>query len=339
MDILTVSKSPIVPRRMDESPRRGPRNAKEDTTMASKQSRRVNRYWETVLQSTMNPKPEDLVTNAQWDVLTGEPGGVDYLEIDAGGVPGLWAVPHGTAHDGPALLCFHGGGYVGGSIFTHRKMFAHLAKAIGVRALSIDYTLLPQGGVFPRPIVEGVAAYQWLLDQNIPASRIAFAGDSAGGQLAITVQLRARGQGLPLPAAAMLMSPWTDLELTGGSLDYNNGKDAIFNKPWIAQLAAGFLNGHDPRDPETMPLHADLSGFGPIYIHVGDQELLLDDSRMLATHARQAGVDVQIDEFPGQQHTFQMAAGLAPEADDAINRFAAWARARLGITPPAAEPA
>ena len=304
--------------------------------MASKESRRVDLYWETVRQSTLNPRPENLVTNAQWDLLTGEPGGVDYLEIDAGGVPALWAVPHGTAHDGPVLLCFHGGGFVGGSMFTHRKMFAHLAKAIGVRALSVDYTLLPQGGVFPRPVVEGVAAYQWLLDQDIPAGQIAFAGDSAGGQLAMTVQLRARGQGLPLPAATMLISPWTDLEMTGESLDYNKGKDAIFDKQWIIDMAAAFLNGHDPRDPGAGPLRADLSGFGPLYIQVGDQELLLDDSRMLAKHARQAGVDVQIDEFPGQQHSFQMAAGLAPEADDAINRFAAWARPKLGIAEPAA---
>ena len=304
--------------------------------MASKESRRVDLYWETVRQSTQNPRPENLVTNAQWDLLTGEPGGVDYLEIDAGGVPALWAVPHGTAHDGPALLCFHGGGYVGGSMFTHRKMFAHLAKAIGVRALSVDYTLLPQGGVFPRPVAEGVAAYQWLLDQDIPAGQIAFAGDSAGGQLAMTVQLRARGQGLPLPAATMLISPWTDLEMTGESLDYNKGKDAIFNKQWIIDMAAAFLNGHDPRDPGAGPLRADLSGFGPLYIQVGDQELLLDDSRMLAKHAQQAGVGVQIDEFAGQQHSFQMAAGLAPEADDAINRFAAWARPKLGIAEPAA---
>src|SRR3984957_16693667 len=307
---------------------------KEDMKMASKESRRVDRYWVTVLQSMLNPDPEDLVTNAQWDVLTGEPGGVDYLEVDAGGVPALWEVPHGTAHDGPALLCFHGGGYVGGSMFTHRKMFAHLAKTIGVRALSVDYTLLPQGGVFPRPVIEGVAAYQWLLDQNIPATRIAFAGDSAGGQLAITVQLRARGQGLPLPAATMLMSPWTDLEMTGESLDYNKDKDAIFSKLWIAEMAAGFLNGPAPRAPETMPLHADLSGFGAIYIQVGDQELLLDDSRMLAKHAQQAGGDVQVDEFPGKQHSFQNAGGLAPEADDAISRFAAWARPKLGITEP-----
>jgi epsilon-lactone hydrolase len=303
--------------------------------MASKESRRVNRYWETVRQSAGVIQPGDLVTNAQWDVLTGEPGGVDYLEIDAGGVPALWAVPHGSAQDGPALLCFHGGGFVGGSMFTHRKMFAHLAKAIGARALVVDYTLLPQGGVFPRPVAEGVTVYRWLLDQGIPAGRIAFAGDSAGGYLAMTVQLRARGQGLPLPLATMLISPWIDLAVTGESLGYNAGNDAIFNRQWIIDMAAGFLNGTNPRDPQAAPLHADLSGFGPIYIHVGDQELLLDDSRMLAKHAKQAGVDVQLDEFPDQQHSFQMAAGLAPEADDAINRFATWARPKLGVAEPA----
>jgi len=134
----------------------------------------------------------------------------------------------------------------------------------------------------------------------------------------------------------MLISPWTDLETAGGSLDSNAGKDAIFTKEWIAAMAAGFLNGHDPRDPAAGPLHADLGGFGPIYIQVGDQELLLDDSRLLAVHPQQAGADVRVDEFPGQQHSFQMAAGLAPEADEAINRLAAWARPKLGIGEPAA---
>ena len=308
--------------------------------MASKESRRVDRYWETVRSSAGVSQPDDLVTNAQWDVLTGEPRGVDYLEVDAGGVPALWAVPHGavphgSGQDGPVLLCFHGGGYIGGSMFTHRKMFAHLAKAIGARALVIDYTLLPQGGVFPRPAAEGVTAYRWLLDQGIPVRRIAFAGDSAGGHLSMIVQLRARGEGLPLPVATMLISPWIDLAGTGESLDYNDGKDAIFNKQWILAMAAGFLNGTDPRDPAAAPLHADLSGFGPIYIQVGDQELLLDDSRMLAKHAQGAGLDVQLDEFPDQQHSFQMAAGLAPEADDAITRFATWARPKLGVAEPA----
>lgn len=299
--------------------------------MASKESQRVDRYWATVRQSAMNPQPDDLVANAQWDLLTGEPRGVDYLEVDADGVPALWAVPHGTGDDSPVLLCFHGGGYVGGSMFTHRKMFAHLAKAIGARALLIDYKLVFEGGVFPQPVIEGVTAYRWLLDQGVPAQRIMFTGDSAGGQLSVTVQVRARAESLPLPAGMMLISPWTDMEVSGDSIDYNADNDALFTKEWITDMAAGFLKGCDPRDPAASPLHADLTGFGPVYIQVGDQEMLLDDSRLFAKHAEQAGLDVRLDEFPGQQHTFQMAAGLAPESDDAISRLAAWARPKLGL--------
>jgi acetyl esterase/lipase len=209
-------------------------------------------------------------------------------------------------------------------------MFAHLAKATGARALVVDYTLLPEG-TYPRPIVEGVTAYRWLLDQGIPAPRMAFTGDSAGGHLSISVQLLARSEGLPLPAAAMLMSPWTDPEGTGESLVANQGKDALFTKGWVAEMMAGYLNGHDPGDPQMNLLRADLSRFGPIYIQVGDQKLLLDDSRLFADHARQAGVEVLVDVFPDQQHTFQIAAGRAPEADDAIDRFAAWVRPKLGI--------
>jgi epsilon-lactone hydrolase len=306
--------------------------------MASAESRRVSRYWEIIREAGPNPRPDDLISNRTWDVLTAEPGGVDYLEGVAGGLPAIWALPHGISEDAPVLLCFHGGGYIGGSMFTHRKMFAHLAKAIGARALVLDYTLLPEG-THPRPIVEGVGAYRWLLEQEgIPADRIAFTGDSAGGCLSITVQLRARSEGLPLPAVAMLMSPWTDFETSGESMDTNHGKDALFDKEMIVQLGAGFLAGHDPRDPQTMPLHADLSGFGPIYVQAGDQELLLDDCRLFAKHAQDAGVDVRLDVFPDQQHTFQMAAGRAPEADDAIAAFAAWARPKLGIAEPVGEP-
>jgi monoterpene epsilon-lactone hydrolase len=295
-------------------------------TMASKESQRVNRYWEATL---LPPQPDSLVTNDHWEILTREPRGVDYLEVGAGGVPALWDLPHGLKDDAPVLLCIHGGGYLGGSMFTHRKMFAHLAKAIGARALVIDYTLLPAGGAYPVPITEGLAAYRWLLDQGIASERIGFVGDSAGGSLAMTVQLRARSEGLPLPAATMLMSPWNDFAGIGESLVTNQGKDVLFTKEWIAQMAAAFLNGHDPYDSDTMPLYADLRGFGPICIQVGDQELLLDDSRLLANHAREAGVDVQLEEFPDQQHSFQMAAGFAPEADQAIEGLAAWGRPLL----------
>jgi acetyl esterase/lipase len=295
--------------------------------MASKQSSlaaKLYRIWLT------QPQDDELITiQYGWELLTGEPGGVDYLETDAGGVPAIWAVPKACAPN-RVIVCMHGGGYVSGSVFTHRKLFAHLAKAVGARALIIDYRLRPEG-VHPIPVDDVVAAYRWVLDQGVTPDHIAFAGDSAGGGLAITAQLRARDQGLPLPAAAMPISPWFDMEVTGETMLTNDGKDALFNKAWVKDLADGYLAGADPRDPLATPLYADLTGLGPIYIQVGDQELLVDDSRRVATQAEKAGVDVRLDVFPNQQHTFQMMAGRAPEADDAIRRLAQWVRPKLGL--------
>jgi acetyl esterase/lipase len=294
--------------------------------MPSSESQLVSRYWELAKQPL---EPDSLITNDTWDVLATEPQGVDYQEGEIAGVPALWVTPHSVPESSPVLLCFHGGGYVGGSMFTHRKMFAHLAKAVGARVLIPEYTLVPAGGTYPRPIIEGVAAYRALLDRGIPASRIGFAGDSAGGGLSMTVQLRARSEDLPLPALTMLISPWNDLEGLGDSLTTNEGRDVLFTKDMIAWLAANFLAGHDPADPATMPMHADLRGFGPVYIQVGEAELLLDDSRLLAQRLRAAGVEVELEEFEAQQHSFQMAVGRVPEADRAIAALAAWTSAKL----------
>jgi epsilon-lactone hydrolase len=164
------------------------------------------------------------------------------------------------------------------------------------------------------------------------ASHVAFAGDSTGGWLAVIVQLRARGQGLPLPAAAMLLSPAVDMEVNGESFHANRDKDPFFHRELVRGLIRGFLGGAaDPRDPLVNPLHADLTGLGPVYIQVGGDETLLDDARLLGEHASKAGVDVRLDVFPGMLHTFQMAAGRAPEADDAIRRMADWVRPKLGL--------
>jgi monoterpene epsilon-lactone hydrolase len=301
--------------------------------MASKQSAAVTRLYESWLAIpaespdwTLDDQ-KDLVEG--WNVLTTEPGGVDYLETDAGGAPGMWAVPKGSVED-RVLFCIHGGGFVSGSIYTHRKLFAHLAKEVGARALLVSYRLLPEG-VHPAPVDDTVAAYQLLLDQGIDADHVAFAGDSAGGALSITTQLRARDQGLPLPAATMLLSPWVDMEGTGETMLSNSEKDALFNLPWVKEMAGMLLGGTNPRDPYASPLYADLTGLGAIYIQVGDCELLLDDSRRLAQRAKKAGVDVRLDVFPEMQHTFQMMVGRAPEADDAVRRLADWVRPKLGL--------
>jgi epsilon-lactone hydrolase len=297
--------------------------------MPSKQSDAIRRRWEAARLAMTQPgfeAPDD----ESWGDLTAEPRGVDYLETQAGGLPAMWVVPKRAALD-RVLMCIHGGGFVSGSIYTHRKLFGHLAKAAGVRALLVSYHLLPEG-VFPVPVDDVTSAYRWLLDQGVSADRIAFAGDSVGGWLAVTVQLRARQQGLPLPAAALLISPCVDLETTGGSYEKNRDSDPFFKPEVVRGIIRNFLGDSDPCDPGVNPLHADLDGLGPLYLQAGGDETLADDARLLAEHAGQAGVDVRVRIVPGMLHTFQMAAGRAPEADDAIRELASWVRPRLGLT-------
>jgi epsilon-lactone hydrolase len=296
--------------------------------MASKQSAAVRRRWEASRLAMVQPgfeAPDD----ESWGDLTAEPRGVDYLETEIG-LPAMWAVPK-HANTDRVLMCIHGGGFLGGSIYTHRKMYGHLAKAVGARALLVSYHLLPEG-VYPVPADDVHNAYRWLLDQGVNPRHIAFAGDSVGGWLAVTEQLRAREQGLPLPAAALLISPCVDMETTGDSYETNRDSDPFFKQEVVLEIIRSFLGeGTGPRDPRVNPLYADLSGLSPVCIQAGGAETLADDARLLAEHARKAGVDVRLDVVPDMLHTFQMAAGRAPEADNAIREMAEWVRPRLGL--------
>ena len=163
--------------------------------MPSKQSEAVRRRWAAARLAMEQPDGEG-PDDESWGDLTAEPREVDYLETEVAGLPAMWAVPKRSRPD-RVLLCWHGGGFVSGSVYTHRKMFGHLAKAAGVRALLAGYRLRPAGGAYPVPVDEAEAAYRWLLDQGIAAEHVAFAGNSVGGWLAVTVQLRARQQDLP----------------------------------------------------------------------------------------------------------------------------------------------
>jgi epsilon-lactone hydrolase len=297
--------------------------------MPSKESDAVRRHWAASRQAMVQPDTAD-GDDESWGNLTAEPREVDYIETDVVGLPAMWATPKRGVDD-RVLLCMHGGGFISGSIYTHRKLFGHLAKAAGVRALVFDYRLAP-AHIHPAQVDDATTVYRWLLEQGIRSEHIAFTGDSSGGGLAITTQLRAREWQLPLPAAAMPFSPWVDMEVTGESYDTNRDRDPFFYRESVREFAGMFLGeAGDPRDPLANPLYADLSGLGPIYIQVGGDESPLDDARRLDEHARNAGVDVQLDVFPGMLHTFQMAAGRAPEADEAIRRMAAWVRPALGL--------
>lgn len=272
---------------------------------------------------------EEMRANSAMGQLTGEPEGVTYSEVDAGGVPAIWAIPAQGADD-RVLEYLHGGGYVFGSAETHKRLAGHLARAIGCRVLDLDYRLAPEHP-HPGPVEDSVRAYRWLLDQGYRAEHLAISGDSAGGGLTLATLLKLQADGLPQPAAAVPLSPWTDMEGLGDSMTTNADRDVMIPVDALKGMVDMFVGAGDPRDPLASPLHGDYHGVCPLYIQVGGDEILLDDARRVADRAREQGVDVQIDVFPEMQHVFQLAAGNMPEADDAVARIAAYLRPRLGL--------
>ncbi len=301
--------------------------------MASPQSNAIKDLYNGWLKA-MGEKPDmgldemrDLFEH--WGDITGEPGAVDYVEVDAGGVPAMWAIPKGCTDD-RVVLCTHGGGYVCGSMYTHRKMFGHLAKAIGCKALILHYRRAPEH-THPAQVDDAVAAYEWLLTEGYKPEHMATAGDSAGGALSTSVLIALRDKGVPLPVAALPMSPWYDPEGTGDSLRTNADKDCLVKAEVLGGMASTFLGDASSKDPRANLLQADLSGLPPIYIQVGGDETLLDDSLRFEQRARAAGVEVKVDVYPEMQHVFHFLVGRAPEADEAVAKMAAWVKPRLGL--------
>lgn len=244
--------------------------------------------------------------------------------VVAGGVPGEWIVPPG-AEESRVVLYLHGGGYVIGSVNTHRDMVSRIARAAQARALAIDYRLAPEHP-FPAAVEDAMAAYRWLLASGVPAERIAIAGDSAGGGLTLATLLALRDAGDPLPAAAVCISPWTDLAVTGESMDTKADVDPMIRKAEAIEGAKLYLAGADPKTPLASPLYADLSGLPHLLIQVGTHETLLDDSVRLGERARAAGVDVTLEQWEEMIHVWHFFAFILPEAQQAIDRIGQFVR-------------
>lgn len=227
-----------------------------------------------------------------------------------GGVPAEWLAAPGAAalENGPVVLYFHGGGYQMGSIRSHRDLMIRLSEAAGCRVVGVDYRLAPEHK-FPAAVEDAAAAYAALLEEPTapPPGRIALAGDSAGAGLAVAAMLEARAAGLPLPGAAVLLSPWLDMEATGATYDSRAAVDPMTQRDKIRMMARAYLGkAGDPRDPRASPIHADLAGLPPVLIHVGDHETVLDDSRRFAETARAAGCDVELAVWDRMIHHFQV---------------------------------
>jgi acetyl esterase/lipase len=261
--------------------------------------------------SAMNPLPADVVTEA----------------VSANGVPAEWTSVPGVDSD-RVVMYVHGGGYVIGSLESHRELVARIARAAGCRALAVDYRLAPEHP-FPAAVDDAVAAYRWLLAQGVEAKCIVIAGDSAGGGLTIAALLAIRDGGIEQPAAGVCLSPWVDLEGTGESMTARHEVDPMVHKTELLEMASQYLGGADPHTPLAAPLHAELAGLPPLLIQVGTSETLYDDSTRIAAKARSAGVDVTLEEYEELFHVFQ-AFAMLPEARDATDRIGAFVRTHTG---------
>lgn len=302
--------------------------------MASKQSLANKHHYENLVAhakelEAMPPGEATAWNDAEWTKLTAEPGGVDFIEVEVADRAALWIVPKGAVQD-RVILYVHGGGFVGGSIYTHRKMIGHLAKATKCRALAVGYSSVFQDK-YPTQRLEVGAAYRWLLDTGVKPEHLVGAADSAGAAVLFGAMLAARDAGLPLPAALLGISGWFDMAASGQSYETNRSKDAFFQKQTVDWLAGMVIGDADLRAPYASPLYAELAGLPPTYLQVGSDEALLDDSVAMAAAMTSAGVDVRLEVFPEMLHSFQMMAGAAPEVDDAIGRFADWLRPRLAL--------
>jgi acetyl esterase/lipase len=249
--------------------------------------------------------------------------GVDYTAAHCGGVPGEFVRARGGGPGPHAILYLHGGAYCVGSHATHRSLTSHLARGTAASIFVADYRLAPEHPC-PAAVDDAINAYRGLREQGWAPGRVAFVGDSAGGGLALATLLKLRDLDEPLPAALVLFSPWVDL----GNPDRGAPPpgEIMISLPWVQECARLYLAGRDARDPLASPIHGDLRGLPPALLQVGQDELLLQDSRRLHAALAAASVPAQLEEYPRRWHVFQANAGVLADADRALESAAGFLR-------------
>jgi len=224
--------------------------------------------------------------------------------VDIDGMPGEWSSVPGS-DSSCVVMFFHGGGYCSGSIRSHRRMVSEAGRASGVRTLAVGYRLAPEHP-FPAAYEDAWAAWRFLRRQGVAAGRIAVGGDSAGGGLSLALAVRLRDANEELPACVWVVSPWTDLTLSGSTLVTKDAVDPLIHKAYLGELAAAYLGAGDRKDPRVSPLFADLKGMPPLLIQVGSDETLLDDAVRLAGAAGTADAAVTLEVWPHMIHAWPL---------------------------------
>jgi phosphinothricin tripeptide acetyl hydrolase len=247
--------------------------------------------------------------------------------VNADGVSAEWIIPPNAIPE-RVLLYLHGGGYVLCSVETHRDLMARVARSANARVLGIDYRRAPEHP-FPAAVEDAVTAYRWLIKNGFNPADMTIIGDSAGGGLTVATLVVLRDASESLPAAAVCLSPWVDLEGLGNSMITNAQIDPFVPKELLVFLAQKYLGNRNRRIPLAAPLYADLKGLPPLLIQVGGDETLLDDATRLAKRAEEAGVQVSLAIWPHMFHVWHLFASMLPEGEEAIAAIGTFIKAHL----------
>ena len=250
------------------------------------------------------------------------------ISSNGDGVRGEWIAWQGQTPQ-RTIYYLHGGGYIACSPATHRAFSVALARAAEARVFMLDYRLAPEHR-FPAPVEDAVAAYRWLLAQGEQPDNMLIGGESAGGRLTIATLVALRDAGLPLPKAAFVVSPWTDMTGSGASAQRNEKTDPMFYTASVHKFAQAYLGTASPMEPLASPLQADLSGLPPLLIYASASECLLDDAVQLAERAKQFGVEAELQTPDGLMHVWPLFVGMLPEAAETIQELGAFARQHCG---------
>ncbi|MET3354335.1 UNVERIFIED_ORG: acetyl esterase/lipase [Xanthobacter viscosus] len=232
-----------------------------------------------------------------------------------------------TSDRSRAIVYLHGGGYMVGSVNSHRGLVSLLNRASGAQTLAVAYRLAPEHP-YPAAVDDSLAVYEWLLETTSPGS-IAFVGDSAGGGLAVATLVAARSRGLPTPSSLALLSPFVDLTCSGASINDNAARDILIKEEMLAGLGGTYLAGGDIATPLASPLFADLAGLPPTIIHCSGSEALLDDSVRLARKLAMAGAAVEVKIWPGLPHVWQMFSGILDEGKQSLTEVGSFLKSHF----------
>lgn len=290
--------------------------------MASLRSRLVRRISARYIRK-IDPRTADVdVVRRKWNALARRfrvARGTTVSATEIASRPAEWLHPEAAASD-KVLLYLHGGGYLLGGPVTHRQLVSHIARVANVPALVPDYRLAPEHR-FPAAIEDAVAIYQALLRDGYAAADIAVAGDSAGGGLSMAMMLTLRDAGIPLPACACLLSPWLDLTGSGESMRTRAHRDPWFRPADLGVVTSYYCDETELRNPRVSPVFAELHDLPPLYIQVGEDEILLSDSARIAAGVEAQGGQAELEIWPDMWHVFQLFVNHVPEARKAVNRL------------------